>query len=144
MLSLFTPLHLTLTRVKQCVGMNSVNRLTAVSSVPKYCLAQWKWKPLNHVWLFATHGIYSPWNNPGQNTGVGSLSFSRGSSQLRDWTQVSLIVGRFFISCATREAHPRILEWVAYPFSKGSSWPRNSTGVSCIAGGFFTNWAIRK
>ena len=25
------------------------------------------------------HGVYSPWNSPGQNTGVGP--FSRGSSQ---------------------------------------------------------------
>ena len=24
------------------------------------------------------HGLYSPWNSPGQNTGVGSLSLSRG------------------------------------------------------------------
>ena len=30
--------------------------------------------------------------------------FSRGSSQLRDWTQVSHIAGRFFTSWATREA----------------------------------------
>ena len=30
------------------------------------------------------HGLYSPWNSPGQNTGVGSLSFLRGSSQPRD------------------------------------------------------------
>ena len=32
------------------------------------------------------HSLYSPWNSPGQNTGVGT--FSRGSSQLRDQTQV--------------------------------------------------------
>ena len=25
-------------------------------------------------------GLYSPWNSPGQNTGVGSFPFSRGSS----------------------------------------------------------------
>ena len=31
--------------------------------------------------------------------------FSRGSSQPRDWTQVSQIAGRFFTSGATREAH---------------------------------------
>ena len=31
--------------------------------------------------------------------------FSRGSSQPRDWTQVSHIAGRFFTSWATREAH---------------------------------------
>ena len=30
------------------------------------------------VWLFATPGLYSPWNSPGQNTGVGSLSLLQG------------------------------------------------------------------
>ena len=25
------------------------------------------------------HGLYSPWNSPGQNTGVGRLSFLRGN-----------------------------------------------------------------
>ena len=44
---------------------------------------------------FQPHGLY-PWNCPGQNTGVGSLSFSRGSSQPKDRTQVSCIAGRFF------------------------------------------------
>ena len=41
-------------------------------------------------------GLESPWTFPGQNPGVGSLSFSRGSSQPRDRTQVSRIAGRFF------------------------------------------------
>ena len=35
------------------------------------------------------HGI----NSPGQNTGVGGLSFSRGSFQPRDRTQISRIAG---------------------------------------------------
>ena len=35
------------------------------------------------------------WNSPGQNAGVGSLPFSRGSSQPRDRTQVSNIAGGF-------------------------------------------------
>ena len=30
------------------------------------------------------HGLYSTWNSPGQNTGVGHLPFTRGSSQPRD------------------------------------------------------------
>ena len=48
---------------------------------------------------------FSPWNSPGQkSTGVGNLSLSRGSSQPRDWTQVSHIAGGFFTSWATREA----------------------------------------
>ena len=33
-----------------------------------------------------------------------AFPFSRGSSQPRDWTQVSCIAGRFFTSWATREA----------------------------------------
>ena len=33
-----------------------------------------------------------------------AFPFSRGSSQLRDWTQVSCIAGGFFTSWATREA----------------------------------------
>ena len=48
----------------------------------------WKWKPLSHVQLFATPWT-RPWNSPGQNTGVGSHCFPRGSSQCRGWTQVS-------------------------------------------------------
>ena len=50
-----------------------------------------KWKALSYVRLFAI----SPWKSPGQNT------FSRGSSQPRDWTQASHIAGRFFTSWAT-------------------------------------------
>ena len=33
-----------------------------------------------------------------------AFPFSKGSSQPRDWTQVSCIAGRFFTSWATREA----------------------------------------
>ena len=43
------------------------------------CERKWKWKLLSHVRLFATHGLYSPWNSPGQNTGVGSLFLLQGS-----------------------------------------------------------------
>ena len=35
-------------------------------------------KLLSRVWLFRPHGLYSPWNSPGQNTGVGSLSLFQG------------------------------------------------------------------
>ena len=42
------------------------------------------------------HELYSPWNSPGQNTGVVAFPFLRGSSQPRDRTQVSNIpcIGR--------------------------------------------------
>ena len=90
------------------------------------------------------HGLYNPWNSPGKNTAVGSCFLPKGSSQPRDQTQVSHTAGGFFTSWATREASPRILEWVAYSFSRGSFRPRNRTGVSCIAGRFFTTWTTRE
>ena len=49
------------------------------------------------------HGLYSPWNSPGQNTGRGSLSLLWGSSQPRDRTQVSHIADGFFTTWSTRE-----------------------------------------
>ena len=47
------------------------------------------------------HGLYSPWNSPGQNPGVGSLSFLQGIFPTRDRTQFSCIAGGFFTSWAT-------------------------------------------
>ena len=32
------------------------------------------------------HRLYSPWNSPGQNTGVGTFPFSRRSSQPEYWS----------------------------------------------------------
>ena len=55
------------------------------------------------------HGLYSTWTSPGQNTGVGCISFSRASSQPRDRIQVSHTAGRFFTIWATRETHICIL-----------------------------------
>ena len=86
---------------------------------------------------------YSPWNFPGQNTGVGSLSLLQGIFP----TQVlhpGLTHCRWIRYQLSHKGSPRILEWVTYPFSRGSSPSRNQTRVSCIAGGFFTNWAIRE
>ena len=37
-----------------------------------------KWKSLSRVWLFATPWLYSSWNSPGQNTGVGSHFLLQG------------------------------------------------------------------
>ena len=51
------------------------------------------------------HGLYSPWNSPGQNTGVGSLSLLQGIFQTQESNQVSCIAGGFFTNWAIREAH---------------------------------------
>ena len=72
-----------------------------------------------------------------------AFPFSRGSSQPRDWTQVSSIASRSFTIWATREAQEH---WSGWPIPSPADLPDPGllTGVSCIAGGFFTNRAIRK
>ena len=82
------------------------------------------------------HGLYSPCNSPGQNTGVDSYSLLQGSSQPRDQTDLSCIF-RQILYQPSHQGSPRILEKVAYPFSSEPSWPRNRTVVSCIAGGYY-------
>ena len=84
------------------------------------------------------HGLYSPWNSPGQNTGVGSLSLLQGIFPIQG-SNPGLPHYRQIIYQLSHKGSPRILEWVAYPFSSGSSRLRKWTGVSCIEGGFFTN-----
>ena len=51
---------------------------------------------VGHDWATFTSQALS-----GKNTGVGYISFSRGSSWPRDWIQVSCLAGRFF----TAEPH---------------------------------------
>ena len=89
------------------------------------------------------HRLYSPWNSPGQNTGVGSLSLFQWIFSTQGSNPGLLHCG-WILYQLSHQGSPRILEWVAYPLSSGSSQPRNPTRVSCIAGGFFTNWATRE
>ena len=82
------------------------------------------------------HGLYSAWNSPGQNTGVGRHSLLQGIFPI----QVSnpcLLHCRWILYQLSHQGTPRILEWVDYPFSSGYSQPRNQIGVSCIVGRFF-------
>ena len=89
------------------------------------------------------HGLYSPWNSWGQNTGVGSLSLLQGIFPDQGLNP-GLPHCRQILYQLNHKGSPRTLEWVAYPFSSRSSWPRNQTRVSCIAGRFLTNWAVRE
>ena len=84
------------------------------------------------------HGLYCPWNFPGQNTGVGSLSLLQGIFPTQG-SNLGLPHCRPILYQLNHKRSPRILEWVAYPFSRGSSQPRNRTGVSYLAGRFFTS-----
>ena len=66
------------------------------------------WVPRNNIFIVSNslqlHGLYSPWNSTGQNTGVGTLSLLQGILPIQGSNQVSTMVGRFFPSWATREA----------------------------------------
>ena len=79
----------------------------------------------NSLW---THGLYSPWNSLGQNTGVGSLSLLQGIFLIQR-SNPGLLHCRWILYQLKLKGSPRILEQVAYPFSTGSSQPRNWTWV---------------
>ena len=68
------------------------------------------------------HGLYSPWNSPGQNTGVGRLSLLQGI--FPTWgSNPGLPYCRWILYQLSRKGSLRILDWVAYLFSSGSSNP---------------------
>ena len=109
----------------------------------------------NHIWLIplesssvvsnslGPHGLYSQWNSPGQNTGVGRLSLLQRIFPTQE-SKPGLLQCRQILYQLSQKGSSRILEWVSYSFSSRSSQPRNWTGVFCIAGGSFTNGAMRE
>ena len=65
-------------------------------------------------------GFSSPWNSPGQNTGVGSLSLLQEIFPTPGSTP-GLLHCEQFLYQLSHKGSPRILEWVAYLFASGSS-----------------------
>ena len=87
--------------------------------------------------------LYSPWNFPGQNTGIVSLSLLQGILPTQRLNP-GLPHCRWILYQLRHQGSSRILEWIAYPFSRVSSQPRDWTQVSYISGRFFTSWATRE
>ena len=84
------------------------------------CLCSLKWKLLSLVWLFVTPWtLYSPWNSPGQNTGVGSLSLLQGILPTQG-SNPGVPHCRQILYQLSHEGSPAKLEWVTFPFSRGS------------------------
>ena len=86
-------------------------------------------------------GLYSPWNSPGQNTGVGSCSLPRGIFPTQG-SNPGLPHCRRILYQLSHNRSPRILEWVAHPFSSRSSYPGiepTSLAPLALAGMFFTS-----
>ena len=76
-------------------------------------------------------GLYSPWNSPGQNTGVGSLSLLHGIFPTQGLNP-GLQYCRQNLYQLSHKGSPRILGWVAYPFSRGSSHPGIKLGSPAL------------
>ena len=66
------------------------------------------------------HGLYSPWNSPRQNTGVGSLSIFQGIIPNQGSNPGSLHCRRILYQLS-HKGSSTVLEWVAYPFSSKPS-----------------------
>ena len=75
--------------------------------------------------------IYSPWNSPGQNTGMGSLSLLQRIFPTHK-SNPCLSQSRWILYQLSRKGSPRVLEWLAYPFSRGSSWPGIELGSAVL------------
>ena len=73
--------------------------------------------------------LYSLWNSPGQNTGVGSLSLLQGICPTLGSNSGLPIASGFFTSWATREAQEY---WSSLSLLHGSSQPRNQTGSPAL------------
>ena len=63
------------------------------------------------------HELYSPWNSPGQNTGVDSCSLLQGIFPTQGLNS-GLPHCRQILYQLSHQGSPRILEWVVNPFSR--------------------------
>ena len=75
-------------------------------------------------YYFWPHQLYSPWNSPGQNIEVGSLSLLQRIFPTQG-SKPGLPHCRRILYQLSHQGNPSILEWVAYPLTSISSWPRN-------------------
>ena len=71
-----------------------------------------------------SHGLYSLWNSPGLNTGVGSLSLLQGIFPTQGLNPDLPYCRQIFYQLS-HKGNPRMLQWVGYSFSRGSSRPSN-------------------
>ena len=128
---------------------------TSESTKMLHLARRWSLSPLPraHCCLFAKlcPTLWDPWTVAHQ----APLSMEILQARILEWVAMPSSGGisptqgvnpglphcRWFLYHLSHQAHPKILEWEAYPFSRGSSWPRNRTQVSCIAGRFLTSWA---
>ena len=99
-------------------------------------LVERKWVTQLCPTLCNPHWLYSPWNSPGQDTGVVSCCLLQGIFLTRNHTRVSCIAGGFFTSWATREAQAKFTSLHLYlplsssPLLHSHPFPRSSWSCS--------------
>ena len=77
------------------------------------------------------HGLNRPWNSPGQNTGVGSLSLFQGILPTQGLNP-ALPHCRQILYQLSHKGSPRIMEWVVYPFLGDLSDPGIEPGSPAL------------
>ena len=123
----------TSTRRLQCVTREREKNVTSKGRIQDQKMSAHSLSPKSESESFLVmshslrpHGLYSPWNSPVQNTGVGSLSLlqwglpnpgiePRSPAMQADSLPAEPQVWK------PQARSPIILAWVAYPFSSGSS-----------------------
>ena len=109
--------------------------IKAMDSLSSGFLLQWKWSENASCSAMSDflrpHGLYRPWNSPGQNTWVSSLSLLQGIFPTQRSNR-GLLHCRQILYQLSHKGSPRILEWVAYPFSSGSSHPGIEPGSPAL------------
>ena len=75
-------------------------------------------------------GLYSPWNSPGQNTGVDSLSLLQGFFTTQG-SNLGLLHCRQVLYQQSHQGSPRT-RVCSLSFSSRSSWPRNHPGSPAL------------
>ena len=88
------------------------------------------------------HGLYSLWNSPGQNTGVGSLSLLQGIFPIQG-SNPGLQPRSPALWADSLPAEPqgktKNTGLGSLPLLQHIFPTQESNGVSCIVGGYFTN-----
>ena len=90
------------------------------------------------------HGLYSPWNSLGQNTGAGSLSLLQGIFPTQAIEPRSPALQADSLPAESQGKPKNTGVGSLSLLQQVPSWPSNRTRVSCIVGRFFTSGAIQE
>ena len=93
----------------------------------------WKWKVkvTQSCPILCDPMDCSPWNSPGQNTGMGSLSLLQGISPTQRLNPGLQHCRQILYQLSHREK-ARILEWIAYPFSSRFLTQESNQGLLAL------------